>query len=95
MNAYWWPLVIGSVAMWGEVIEHQYGWRSEYAGVRSLIKVAGLVPFWRKYEVLLELRERYGCSNDRTLSNESAGTNDAITGCAKGVDRGGKIETEK
>ena len=38
-TAYWWPLVIGSVAMWGEVIEHEHGWRSEYAAVRSIIKI--------------------------------------------------------
>jgi hypothetical protein len=59
---YWWPSVVGSVAMWGEVIEHQYGWRSEYAAVRSIIKITGGVRFWIKHSSLQELRKRYGCS---------------------------------
>jgi hypothetical protein len=41
MYAHWWPSAVGSVAMWGEVIEHQHGWRSEYAAVRSIIKITG------------------------------------------------------
>jgi hypothetical protein len=56
-----WPCVIGSVAMWGEVIEHQHGWRSEYAAVRSITKITGDIPFWRKNWLLLELRQKYGC----------------------------------
>jgi len=39
MYIHWWPSVIGCVAMWGEVVEHEHGWRSEYAGVRSLLRV--------------------------------------------------------
>ena len=35
MHAHRSPVVTGSVAMWGEVIEHQHGWRSEYAAVRQ------------------------------------------------------------
>jgi hypothetical protein len=58
----WWPAVIGSVAMWGEVIEHEHGWRSEYAAVRSIIKITGDIPFWRKRWSLLELREKYDCA---------------------------------
>jgi hypothetical protein len=56
-----WPSVIGSVAMWGEVIEHQHGWRSEYAAVRSITKITGDIPFSRHHWLLLELREKYGC----------------------------------
>jgi hypothetical protein len=54
--------VIGSVAMWGEVIEHQYGWRSEYAAVRSIIKITGDIIFWSKQQLLLDLGETYGCA---------------------------------
>ena len=53
---------IGSVALWGEVIEHQYGWRSEYAAVRSIIKITGDIIFWSKQRLLLDLRETYGCA---------------------------------
>jgi hypothetical protein len=53
--------VIGSVAMWGEVIEHAYGWRSEYAAVRSIIKISGGIRFLTKRPSLQELRERYDC----------------------------------
>jgi hypothetical protein len=58
----WSPAVIGSVAMWGEVIEHQYGWRSEYAAVRSIIKVVGDLSCWNKHRLLLDLREKYRCT---------------------------------
>jgi hypothetical protein len=56
------PAVIGSVAMWGEVIEHQYGWRSEYAAVRSIINITGDIGFWSKQRLLLDLGEKYGCA---------------------------------
>ena len=62
MYAHWWPSVIGSVAMWGEVIEHQRGWRSEYAAVQSITKINGNVSFRSKHSLLLELREKYGCA---------------------------------
>jgi hypothetical protein len=62
MYTHWWPSVIGSVAMWGEVIEHQHGWRSEYAAVRSIIKITGDIRFRSKHWLLLELREKYRCA---------------------------------
>ena len=58
----WYPAVIGCVAMWGEVIEHQYGWRSEYAAVRSLTEITGAISYRNKHCLLLELREKYGCT---------------------------------
>src|SRR5262245_1468400 len=61
MHVYWSPLVIGSVAMWREVIEHQYGWRSEYAAVRSITKITGDISFRSKQRSLLDLGEKYGC----------------------------------
>ena len=57
----WYPAVIGSVAMWGEVIEHQYGWRSEYAAVRSLTEITGASSFSSKHLLLQELRKKYCC----------------------------------
>jgi hypothetical protein len=59
-----WVVVVGSVTMWGEVIEHQHGWRSEYAAVRSIIKITGNRDFSSKQQLrqlLFDLRERYGC----------------------------------
>jgi hypothetical protein len=56
------PAIIGSVAMWGEVIEHQHGWRSEYAAVRSITKITGDRDFSSKQQLLLDLREKYGCA---------------------------------
>ena len=47
---------------WGEVIEHQYGWRSEYAAVRSIIKITGNIDFWSKQRSLLDLGKKYGCA---------------------------------
>ena len=62
MHACWWPAVIGSVAMWGEVIEHQYGWRSEYAAVQSIIEITGAIGFWNNQRLLQDLREKYDCA---------------------------------
>jgi hypothetical protein len=56
------PTVVGSVAMWGEVIEHEHGWRSEYAAVRSITKITADFGFWTKQRMLLELREKYRCT---------------------------------
>jgi hypothetical protein len=54
--------------MWGEVIEHQHGWRSEYAAVRSIIKITG--AHW----LLLELREKYRCTEVTELLATPGGT---------------------
>ena len=54
--------IVGSVEMWGEVIEHQYGWRSEYAAVRSITKITGELDFSCRQQLLLDLREKYGCT---------------------------------
>ena len=62
MYGAWWPAVIGSVAMWGEVIEHEHGWRSEYAAVRSLIKITVERDFSSKQRLLQGLREKYDCA---------------------------------
>jgi len=57
-----WVVVIGSVAMWGDVIEHQYGWRSEYAAVRSIIKITGDTGVCGTQRLLSDLGEKYGCA---------------------------------
>jgi hypothetical protein len=79
------PVVTGSVAMWGEVIEHQHGWRSEYAAVRSLIKITGDIRFRSTHWLLIELREKYGCTGvTELMSDESAGTDGDKSGKASG-----------
>ena len=67
-HTYWTPFVIGSVAMWGEVIEHENGWRSEFAAVRSIIDITGNISFGSKNWLLLELREKYRCAVVAELS---------------------------
>lgn len=62
------PIVLGQVAMWGEVIEHEKGWRSEYAYPKALEYVCsnyGMVPYAENIELedeilLARLREKYG-----------------------------------
>jgi hypothetical protein len=61
-STYWSSTVIGSVAMWGEVIEHEQGWRSEYAAVRSITEITGERSLSSKQCLLLGLREKYGCA---------------------------------
>jgi hypothetical protein len=60
-HAYWSPCVVGSVALWGEVIEHEHGWRSEYAAIRSINQITGVRDFLSKQRLLRDLREKYGC----------------------------------
>jgi hypothetical protein len=57
----------GTVALWGEVIEHEYGWRGEYARIVSL---DGVVLPWpdkptkaairKPHRMLTSLRRKYG-----------------------------------
>jgi hypothetical protein len=57
----WAATVVGSVTMWGEVIEHELGWRSEYAAVRSLTDITGDRSCSSKHSLLHALREKYCC----------------------------------
>lgn len=54
-------MLTGSVFLWGDVVEHERGYRAEYARVRSL---DWLYPdetmMGREQETLNELRQRYG-----------------------------------
>lgn len=48
-------IVVGTVKMWGEVVEHARGWRAQYARIRSLDRVN------RSSKLLLPtLRDIYG-----------------------------------
>jgi hypothetical protein len=38
-----WGLATGTISMWGEVIEHECGWRSQFARLRSIDAAYGLV----------------------------------------------------
>jgi hypothetical protein len=61
LHACWSPRVIGSVAMWGEVVEHQHGWRSEYAAVQSITEITGDISLLSSQWLLQDLREKYCC----------------------------------
>jgi hypothetical protein len=66
-----WIVVVGSVTMWGEVIEHQHGWRSEYAAVWSITKIKGNRNFSSKQQLrqlLFDLRKVRLHASDRTMS---------------------------
>jgi hypothetical protein len=54
--------VIGTVDMWGQVIQHAHGWRSEFAQIRSLERMDYGDKNHRCYPTLDELRELYGVS---------------------------------
>lgn len=56
-------MAIGTVALWGNVIEHTNGYRGEYAAVNSIDKIIGVpllrkIQFWRP-SVLEEFRTLY------------------------------------
>ena len=50
-----WPIVFGTVSLWGVVIEHEKGYRASYAAVGDLIGSADLAP-----DDLNKLRKIYG-----------------------------------
>lgn len=65
----WWAfggsrVALGEVALWGEVIEHDGGWRAEFGAVHSIARLRGVplrrrLQFWRQAEIDV-LRQRYG-----------------------------------
>lgn len=64
----WMGFVIGTVYLWGEVIEHEWGYQAEYASIRS---IDGIVSGWptrigtrRK---LRALRSYYGVESDSAV----------------------------
>lgn len=50
------PIVFGSIKMWGGVVEHAIGYRAQYAKITALYKIQ---PWW-KFRTLKRLREFYG-----------------------------------
>jgi hypothetical protein len=57
-------IAYGAVALWGEVIEHDYGYRGQYAKVVRIMEVK--LPYvsrwrwWRAPIIKAGLRSRYG-----------------------------------
>ena len=49
------PVVYGSVELWGEIVEHEDGWRAEFAAIRSLDEIYPCAFS----EALMILRKRY------------------------------------
>lgn len=64
-------MVTGTVYLWGDVVEHERGWRAEYARVRS---IDWLYPdetmMGREQQVLDELRIKYGCATSSLPAND-------------------------
>jgi hypothetical protein len=62
-------MVTGTVFLWGDVVEHERGWRAEFARVRSL---DWLYPdetmMGREHEALEDLRTRYALSSPQGAS---------------------------
>lgn len=52
-------LVYGTVALWGAVIEHERGYRGEFARIHSLNSIPQLYR-WKELRLLRDLRQRYG-----------------------------------
>jgi len=51
--------VVGTVLLWGDVVEHEDGYRAEWARVRSLDYIVGLKWHWQAKRTLRILRDRY------------------------------------
>lgn len=55
------PVFVGQVELWGEIIEHEHGYRAEYAAIKTLDGCLG-----GNEETLFSLRKRYkvgGCDD--------------------------------
>ena len=52
-------VVVGTIALWGTVIEHELGYRAQFGKVNSLDMICGLSE-WRERRMLRRLRQRYG-----------------------------------
>lgn len=62
-NSSYCALVVGTVFLWGDVVEHELGYRAQYARVRSidwLMDNSAMEHFGREAAVLEELRDTYG-----------------------------------
>ena len=62
--------IVGTVSMWGEVMEHTGGWRSEYAKVRTIDNAFSLSNFFLSNDHMREgllrmLRRQYKVGVDR------------------------------
>jgi hypothetical protein len=59
-------MVTGTVFLWGDVVEHERGWRAEFARVRSL---DWLYPdetmMGREQEALADLRATYSLTSNQ------------------------------
>lgn len=56
------PLAVGSVEIWGEIVEHEHGYRAQYASIRSIDDIVGQRTFFgrKRYPRLLRLlRQKY------------------------------------
>lgn len=49
------PIIFGEVDLWGEVVEHEDGYRAEFAAIVTLSHCTGFLGAWR----LRKLRQRY------------------------------------
>ncbi len=60
------PTIVGQVALWGKVVEHEFGYRASFANVHSidhLIFPAKITMIWLRLQRnrrLRQLRQRYG-----------------------------------
>ena len=51
--------VVGKIAMWGEVIEHEWGYRAEYARIIELIDIRDKQPRANRDRMTEAMWERY------------------------------------
>lgn len=51
-------LAVGQVALWGDVIEHEIGYRAEFAKVHSINYLVG-ARWWNRRRLLKRLKETY------------------------------------
>jgi len=59
----WCPIAIGTVMLWGEVIEHERGYRAEFARVAAINLICG-GGLWRERRMLRRIRARYFKATD-------------------------------
>jgi hypothetical protein len=63
--------VFGTVALWGEVVEHERGYRAEFAKIVSLDSIVGLIEH-EATRALYRVRARYGINHQRQITDDGS-----------------------
>jgi hypothetical protein len=74
------PFAIGTIALWGEIVEHERGYRAEFAKIASIDRVDGADE---DPGMLERLRTTYALTQAKTDAAVTSQPNDTVAGSGK------------